>query len=64
MYGTYLHLDVHVRAPWRDVVRAAANKLASRARGDPSKRDRRKAFYRDMLVHHRQVQEVVKAWRL
>ena len=59
MHGTYIHLDVHVHAPWRDVVRAAANKLASRARRDPSKRDRRKAFYRDMLSHHRRAQEIV-----
>ncbi len=64
MYGTYLRLDVHVHASWRDVVRAAANKLASQARRDPSKRDRRKAFYRDMLVHHRQAQEIVQARRL
>ena len=55
MHGTYIHLDAHVHAPWRDVVRAAANKLASRARRDPSKRDRRKAFYRDMLGHHGRV---------
>jgi hypothetical protein len=55
MYGAYLRLDVHVRASWRDVVRAAANKLASRARRDPSKCDRRKALYRDMLGHHGRV---------
>jgi hypothetical protein len=33
-------------------------------RRDPSKRDRRKAFYRDMLGHRRQAQEIVQAWRL
>ena len=44
MDGTYLRLDAHVHASWRDVVRAAASKLASQARRDPSKRDRRKAF--------------------
>ena len=64
MYGTYLRLGVHVHASWRDVVRAAANKLTSQARHDPSKRDRRKAFYRGMLIHHRRAQEIVQTWRL
>jgi hypothetical protein len=64
MHGTYLRLGVHARASWRDVVRAAANKLASQARRDPSRRERRKAFYRDMLIHHREAQEIVQAWRL
>jgi hypothetical protein len=43
MCGTYLRLGVHVHASRREVARAAANKLASQARRDPSKRDRRKA---------------------
>ncbi len=64
MYGTYLRLGVHVHASWRDVVRAAANKLIRQARRDPAKRDRRKAFYREMLGHHRQTQEIVPVWRL
>ena len=61
MYGTYLRLGVHVHATWRAVVRAAANKVTHQARRDPSRRERRKAFYRDMLVHHRQSQEIVQA---
>lgn len=35
MYGAYLRLDVRVRTSWRDVVRAAANKLSVQARRGP-----------------------------
>jgi hypothetical protein len=64
MYGTYLRLRVHVHASQREVVRAAANKRASQARRDPSKRNCRKAFYRDMLDDHRQTQGITDVWRL
>jgi hypothetical protein len=33
------------------------------ARRSGSKRDRRKAFDRDMLTHHLQAQEIADVWR-
>ena len=36
MYGTYLRLGITVHDGWRTVVRAAARKLKSRARRDPT----------------------------
>lgn len=64
MLGTYHRLNVHVFASWRKVVRAAAGKLNRSARRDPTKRSARKLFYREMLRHHRDAQELVHAWRL
>lgn len=64
MYGTYLRLDITVHANWQAVVRAASRKLARQARHDPAKRAQRKQFYRVMLEHHRNVQELVRTFRL
>ena len=64
MYGTYLRLDVTVHDSWRAVVRAAARKLTRRARRDPRHREARKRFYRWMIDHHRQTQNLVLTWRL
>ncbi|MFZ5693265.1 MAG: hypothetical protein ACOY5F_18685 [Pseudomonadota bacterium] len=64
MLGTYHRLNVHVFASWRDVIRAASTKLKREARRDPARRDARKVFYREMLRHHRDAQELVRAWRL
>ncbi len=63
-YGTYLRLDITVHDGWRAVVRAAAKKLTAEARHDPTKRDVRHRFYRQMLAHHREAQEIVSYWRL
>ncbi len=64
MYGTYLRLDITVHDGWRAVVRAASRKLKRQALRNPSHRDARKAFYRQMLDYHRQAQEIVAIWRL
>jgi hypothetical protein len=64
MYGTYLRLNRHVHAGWRTVIRAAAAKLTREARRDPAKRDLRKQFYREMLTHHRDAQQIVHRFRL
>ncbi len=64
MVGTYLRLRITVHDGWRAVVRAAAHKLTRRARRDPAKRDARHRFYREMLDCHRQVQDLVRTWRL
>lgn len=63
MYGTYLRLDITVHDGWRAVVRAASRKLNQRALRDPNRRMARKQFYRQMLAHHRQAQEIVATWR-
>ena len=63
-YGTYLRLDITVHDGWRAVVRAAAKKLTPEARRDPGKREARHRFYRQMLEHHREAQEIVSYWRL
>ena len=63
-YGTYLRLDITVHDGWRAVVRAAAKKLTPDARRDPTKREVRHRFYRQMLEHHREAQEIVSYWRL
>jgi uncharacterized protein (DUF305 family) len=44
--------------------RAAAKKLTAEARHDPTKREVRYRFYRQMLAHHRDAQEIVSYWRL
>ena len=64
MYGTYLRLDVTVWASNRTVIRAARRKLARSARGDPGKREARKRFYREMLEHHANAQQLVTEFRL
>jgi hypothetical protein len=64
MYGAYLRLDITVHDSWRAVVRAASRKLTRRARRDPKHRAARKRFYREMLVYHRQAQDIARTWRL
>jgi hypothetical protein len=64
MYGTYLRLDLTVWASDRAVIRAARRKLARPARRDPSQRDARKRFYREMLKHHANAQRLVAGFRL
>lgn len=64
MYGTYLRLDISVHANWQAVVRAASRRLARQTRRDPAKRAQRKQFYRVMLEHHRNAQELVHVLRL
>lgn len=63
-YGTYLRLDITVHDGWRAVVRAAAKKLKRAARRDRAQREARHHFYRQMLDHHREAQEIVSYWRL
>jgi hypothetical protein len=63
-YGTYLRLDIMVHDGWRAVVRAAAKKVAPRARRDRAQREIRHRFYRQMLDCHREAQEIVSYWRL
>jgi hypothetical protein len=64
MYGVYLRLGVRVHASWRDVIRAASQKLRPAARANPALRDIRKAFYRQMLAYHANDQGLVAYWRL
>lgn len=64
MYGTYLRLDVTVWARSRTVIRAAWHKLSRSARRDPTKREARKRFYREMLEHHANAQRLVAGFRL
>lgn len=64
MFGTYLRLDVTVHDGWRAVIRAAAKKLMPQARRDPAHRKARHRFYREMLAHHREAQQLVRTWRL
>lgn len=64
MYATYLRLDILVWDSDRTVIRAATCKLALSARRDPSRRDARKRFYRDMLRHHADAQRLVTHFRL
>ncbi|MBN9278572.1 MAG: hypothetical protein J0I57_13240 [Hyphomicrobium sp.] len=63
-YGTYLRLEITVHARWRSVIRAAAGKLKPEMRRDPTKREIRHRFYRQMLDYHREAQEIVSYWRL
>ena len=63
-YGTYLRLDITVHDGWCTVVRAAARKLTPEARRDPTEREVRHRFYRQMLEYHREAQEIVSYWRL
>ncbi len=64
MYGTYLRLDITVHDSWRTVIRAASKKLTPQARRDPTHRQARHRFYREMLGHHREAQRLVAEWRL
>jgi len=64
MYGTYLRLNITVHDGWRAVIRAAAKKLTPQARRDPALREPRHRFYRQMLAHHHEAQQLVRAWRL
>jgi hypothetical protein len=64
MYGTYLRLGVTVWTSDRAVIRAARRKLTRSARSDPSKREARKRFYREMLEHHANAQRLVAEFRL
>ena len=64
MYGTYLRLNVIIHDGWRAVIRAAARKLTTHARRDPTRREARHRFYRAMLAHHQEAQHLVRTWRL
>lgn len=64
MFGTYLRLNITVHDGWRTVIRAAAKKLTSQARRDPAFREARHRFYRQMLTHHHEAQQLVRIWRL
>ncbi len=64
MYGTYLRLNITVHDGWRAVIRAAAGKLTPQARRDPTHREARHRFYRQMLMYHHQAQQLVRTWRL
>ncbi|CAX24285.1 conserved protein of unknown function [Methylorubrum extorquens DM4] len=64
MQGAYDRLRVHVFASWRDVVRAANTRIASKHRRDPAMREARKRFYRDMLGCHQRHQDLVLTFRL
>jgi hypothetical protein len=64
VFGTYLRLDLTVHAGWRSVVRAAAGRLKREARRDPALKAERHRFYRRMLAHHRDAQQLARTWRL
>lgn len=64
MYATYLRLDITVWDSSRTVIRAARHKLARSALHDPTMRDARKRFYREMLRHHDDAQRLVAQFRL
>ncbi len=64
MIGTYFRLQLDVGASWRDVVRAASRRLTPAARRDPVKRALRKVFYREMLTHHQDAQQLADRFRL
>jgi hypothetical protein len=46
------------------VIRAARRKLTRSTRRDPTKREARKRFYREMLEHHANAQRLVAEFRL
>ena len=58
MYATYLRLDILVWDSNRAVIRAARRKLSHSALRDPDKRQARKRFYREMLRHHTDAQQL------
>lgn len=64
MYETYLRLYILVWDSDRSVIRAARRRLAPVIRRDPTKRDARKRYYRDMLRHHADAQRLVAHFRL
>lgn len=63
-YGTCLRREITVHDSWRTVVRAAAKKVAPRARRDQAQREARHRFYRQMLEYHREAQTIVSYWHL
>lgn len=63
-FGTYQRLRVRVSASDVTVIRVARRKIAKQHRDAPDKRNERKAFYRAMLKHHHEAQELVRTWRL
>lgn len=62
--GTYERLGVRVGDDDRTILRRARAVLTPEARRDPAFRDLRKCFYRQMLQHHRDAQNLVRTWRL
>lgn len=64
MYGTYCRLNVHVWAKNGEVIRAASRKIAAEHRHSLEKREERKKFYRIMLQHHKEAQELCLEFRL
>lgn len=63
MTSTYDRLHVHVRAPWRAVVRASFSLIAAKHRRNPAMCDMRKMFYRRMLEEHRRSQDLFDTFR-
>jgi hypothetical protein len=64
LYATYLRLDIMAWDSDRAVIRAARRKFARPVLRDPSRRDARKRFYREMLRHHADAQRLVTQFRL
>lgn len=60
-FNTYLRLNLHVSATSREVLRAAQRKLKPEFRYDRLLRGQRHAFYREMLQHHRDAQNLYRA---
>lgn len=64
MFAQYLRLHVPAGASDLAVIRAARLRLDPEAIRDPGRRQARHAFYRDMLEHHRDVQDLAMLNRL
>lgn len=63
-YSTYNRLNLHVSATPKEVVRAARMKLQPFTWTDRRFRAARHAFFREILAHHHEAQEMCRTWRL
>lgn len=61
MFGTYNRLNVSVAATNIEVIRKARLKLRKNTWHDPSYREGRKLFYRNMLEYHAQAKALYRA---
>ena len=64
MFAQYIHLHLPIGASDLAVICAARQRLDPEAIRDPGRRQDRHAFYRDMLEHHHDAQELAALFRM
>lgn len=64
MYASYSYLNIHVLASDRELIKAIRKSFRKDVRRKRTFRERRHAYYREMLSYHHKEQAMVKEFNL